>query len=460
MDPIKISYTEDLEDVLREMEQDGSYVAFELLWMGEEDATYHNGLKISNVDISDKKENFDVLIDGKYQSMPIRNFIKYYFKNIFPDFEIKKFLYDYEEKLGGEISPSQVKPIKVSDFQYNPKDVRSTFLSLTTKTYPHGHEREVLNFLPDLKRDQVGNYYTIIGDNPKPETMFTSHLDTADRKQVTTNLYSVRAKLNTVRNLVPDESGDEYIITDGSSVLGADDKAGVAIMLYMMENNVPGLYYFFIGEERGGIGSNALSKIFDRVDYLSNVKRCVSFDRRLYNSVITEQLGTVCCSNEFATALCKEYNSLGMNLSMDPTGIYTDSASFIDDIAECTNISVGYLNEHTGSENQNMTFLEKIAKASISVNWDSLPTKRKAGFDPEITKKYGGLISELKTVSQDIEIKVVRERYFGYSLRVDLEDTTIDTAYEGLNYVLELIEKYKLGQKVSFDDTYLKIYLN
>ena len=460
MDPIKISYTEDLEDVLREMEQDGSYVAFELLWMGEEDATYHNGLKISNVDISDKKENFDVLIDGKYQSMPIRNFIKYYFKNIFPDFEIKKFLYDYEEKLGGEISPSQVKPIKVSDFQYNPKDVRSTFLSLTTKTYPHGHEREVLNFLPDLKRDQVGNYYTIIGDNPKPETMFTSHLDTADRKQVTTNLYSVRAKLNTVRNLVPDESGDEYIITDGSSVLGADDKAGVAIMLYMMENNVPGLYYFFIGEERGGIGSNALSKIFDRVDYLSNVKRCVSFDRRLYNSVITEQLGTVCCSNEFATALCKEYNSLGMNLSIDPTGIYTDSASFIDDIAECTNISVGYLNEHTGSENQNMTFLEKIAKASISVNWDSLPTKRKAGFDPEITKKYGGLISELKTVSQDIEIKVVRERYFGYSLRVDLEDTTIDTAYEGLNYVLELIEKYKLGQKVSFDDTYLKIYLN
>ena len=460
MDPIKISYTEDLEDVLREMEQDGSYVAFELLWMGEEDATYHNGLKISNVDISDKKENFDVLIDGKYQSMPIRNFIKYYFKNIFPDFEIKKFLYDYEEKLGGEISPSQVKPIKVSDFQYNPKDVRSTFLSLTTKTYPHGHEREVLNFLPDLKRDQVGNYYTIIGDNPKPETMFTSHLDTADRKQVTTNLYSVRAKLNTVRNLVPDESGDEYIITDGSSVLGADDKAGVAIMLYMMENNVPGLYYFFIGEERGGIGSNALSKIFDRVDYLSNVKRCVSFDRRLYNSVITEQLGTVCCSNEFATALCKEYNSLGMNLSMDPTGIYTDSASFIDDIAECTNISVGYLNEHTGSENQNMTFLEKIAKASISVNWDSLPTKRKAGFDPEITKKYGGLISELKTVSQDIEIKVVRERYFGYSLRVDLEYTTIDTAYEGLNYVLELIEKYKLGQKVSFDDTYLKIYLN
>lgn len=460
MDPIKISYTEDLEDVLREMEQDGSYVAFELLWMGEEDATYHNGLKISNVDISDKKENFDVLIDGKYQSMPIRNFIKYYFKNIFPDFEIKKFLYDYEEKLGGEISPSQVKPIKVSDFQYNPKDVRSTFLSLTTKTYPHGHEREVLNFLPDLKRDQVGNYYTIIGDNPKPETMFTSHLDTADRKQVTTNLYSVRAKLNTVRNLVPDESGDEYIITDGSSVLGADDKAGVAIMLYMMENNVSGLYYFFIGEERGGIGSNALSKIFDRVDYLSNVKRCVSFDRRLYNSVITEQLGTVCCSNEFATALCKEYNSLGMNLSMDPTGIYTDSASFIDDIAECTNISVGYLNEHTGSENQNMTFLEKIAKASISVNWDSLPTKRKAGFDPEITKKYGGLISELKTVSQDIEIKVVRERYFGYSLRVDLEDTTIDTAYEGLNYVLELIEKYKLGQKVSFDDTYLKIYLN
>jgi uncharacterized tellurite resistance protein B-like protein len=44
--------------------------------------------------------------------------------------------------------------------------------------------------------------------------MFTSHLDTADRKQLVTNLVST-----------VDSDGDEHILTD-NSILGADDKAG------------------------------------------------------------------------------------------------------------------------------------------------------------------------------------------------------------------------------------------
>jgi hypothetical protein len=71
--------------------------------------------------------------------------------------------------------------IKSTKFVYNPKDPRSTFLSLVTKTYPHGYEDEVLKFLPNLKKDIVGNYYHIVGSNPR--TMFTSHLDTADHRQ-------------------------------------------------------------------------------------------------------------------------------------------------------------------------------------------------------------------------------------------------------------------------------------
>ena len=41
------------------------------------------------------------------------------------------------------------------------------------------------------------------------------------------------------------------------TILGADDKAGMVILLYMIEKKIPGLYYFFIGEEVGCIGSNA-----------------------------------------------------------------------------------------------------------------------------------------------------------------------------------------------------------
>jgi len=268
-----------------------------------------------------------------------------------------------------------MKKIKLDKFEYNPKDPRSTFLSLVTKTYPHGYEDKVLEFLPSLKKDIVGNYYHIIGS--EPTTMFTSHLDSADQKQNDVNLYSYI------------EYGEEMIVSDGKSILGADDKAGVTIMLYMMANNVPGLYYFFIGEEVGGIGSNELSEKFINIDYLKSIKRCVSFDRRDYSSIITHQMGGRCCSEEFANELCNEYNKLGFDMKPDNTGIFTDSAFFIDLIPECTNISVGYFNEHTHKERQNMSYLIKLCSASVSVNWDYLPPINKL---EERIKKFKNFI--------------------------------------------------------------------
>jgi len=71
-------------------------------------------------------------------------------------------------------------PVKVRPFSYDPKDVRSTFLSLTTETYPHGHEEEVMKYLPvpGLQKDPWGNYYLVVGSS---DTMFTCHTDTASR---------------------------------------------------------------------------------------------------------------------------------------------------------------------------------------------------------------------------------------------------------------------------------------
>jgi len=243
-------------------------------------------------------------------------------------------------------------------------NIKNVFLSLVFKTYPYGYEEEVLKHIPfNLKKDKVGNYYYIIGDNPT--TMFTSHLDTFGFKQKYVNLEFY------------ENNGDLFVKTDGESILGADDKAGVTVLLYMMYNNVPGLYYFFIGEEKGRIGSNSLNKIFNKVDYLKNIKRCISFDRRGTNSIIIKQLGEQCCSLEFSNSLKEEYNKSGLKLSLDPTGIYTDSASFMYNIPECTNISVGYYNEHTNNEIQNISYLIKLCKASININWDNLPIKRK-----------------------------------------------------------------------------------
>ena len=441
-----IEITDELLRVLNMLEQNDNYISYDLLYAIEYPTFYKNPKNIERIDVG-KANHFKITIDDVQYDIKIGDLIKYFFKDLYSSMEIWDFIDSYNKVISGE-KKGISKKIKVETFNYNPKDVRSTFLSLVTKTYPHGHEEEVLEFLPELDKDKFGNYYKIIGDNKQPQTMFTSHLDTADRKQMNTNLYSQEV------------NGDEIIYTDGTTILGSDDKSGVTIMLYMMENNVPGLYYFFIGEERGGIGSNKLSSEYDSFPYLKNIKRCISFDRRDTKSVITSQLGRSCCSNQFATALCKEYNSKGMEFSMDPNGIYTDSASFLDQIPECTNISVGYENEHTGRERQNITFLKKVAEASINVNWDSLPTHRNVILNNELVRKYSHFIKEIKRTYFGVDVKLAGTDDNKLFISIDLDEVDIDLAYTGLIKLQTMMKKYKLNDDSAIiDDVYLKIEL-
>ena len=447
-DEIKIAFSARLVKLLTTMEDDyDDYIAYELNWMADARSKYANDMNISRLDISDSDYFFDAIIGGRRQYIKIGTFLRSYFPGIYDEESIRKFSSTIVNlKKGVKVALQPVgTPIEHKPFVYNPKDVRSTFLSLVTKTYPMGHETEVLQFLPDLEIDKFGNYYKVIkGDDT---TMFTSHLDTADRTQLPTKLLS---KI---------EDGDEYIYTNGTSILGADDKAGVAVMLYMMENKIPGIYYFFIGEERGGIGSRDLASEYSSFEFLKNVKKCVSFDRRKTGSVITSQYGRVCCSNEFATALCKEYNKSGLNLSTDPTGVFTDSASFIDDISECTNVSVGYNNEHTFREIQNMTYLEKLAKASLKVNWSQLPAVRKVGINEELLRRHKTLIDTVKKSIFGLDVRVVgvQDKIF---IKIDLDLADVKTIFDTLSQVQGLLYKHRTADPyVVFDETNIKIEL-
>jgi hypothetical protein len=235
--------------------------------------------------------------------------------------------------------------------------IRRKFLQLTRTTIPHGKERLLLGHLPEgYKKDKWGNYFITVGENPT--TMFTCHLDTASKEFVN----------------IKHKQSPNFIETDGKSILGADDKAGMTVILWMISKRVPGIYYFFIGEEVGCIGSRALAKEFN----FPNIKKVVSFDRRGTSSVITEQLYGRCCSDIFAKALSDQLNAVEpkFKYAPDPTGIMTDSAQFIDLVPECTNISVGYYNEHTGREKQDMEHLIRLCHAVTKVNWESLPVIR------------------------------------------------------------------------------------
>ena len=207
--------------------------------------------------------------------------------------------------------------------------IKSTFLKLTSKTYPYGYEDDFvkemqdINVLPkNLEKDSQGNYFLKIGDT---RTIFASHFDTACKSQTP---------------VVHKIQGD-IISTDNTSILGADDKAGVTIMLWMIRNNVPGTYYFFIGEEVGCIGSGLAAKF---IEFKGIYDRIISFDRRGTTSIITHQSGTRTCSDEFGRELAKQLNNhrIGLEYKIDDTGVYTDSAEFTSVIPECTNVSVGY----------------------------------------------------------------------------------------------------------------------
>lgn len=215
------------------------------------------------------------------------------------------------------------------------------------------------NIFPNLEKDAWGNYFLIIGTS---RTTFTAHLDTACKDQVN------------VKHFI---SKQQIVTTDGKTILGADDKAGVTILLWLIKNNIPGLYYFFIGEEVGCVGSSAAS-VYGQFKGLYD--RVISFDRRGTNSVITFQSSSRSCSDEFAKELSSQLNKFSnLYYKPDNTGVYTDSAEFVDIVPECTNISVGYQSEHTFRESQDLYHLNKLALACLDVKWEELPTKRIAG---------------------------------------------------------------------------------
>ena len=443
--PVLIKFTDDFWQMLDKISADDNIVWD--IYSLDSNQDIENKMGITQVDISDEIGYFDIKVGSKTSKINVGVFIKQFFKEKFTQEQINKFIKDYN-KVVGKISGKEINPenlIKPREFKYEPSNVRDTFISLVTETYPMGHEEEVVPFItPGLNKDKYGNYYKVIGNS---DTAFTCHLDTASRTKSKVGLVAY------------EKDNQDFIMTDGTSILGADDKAGVAVIMYMIEKNIPGVYWFFYGEERGGIGSSKVANDYESYDFMKGIKKMVSFDRRNYYSVITSQMGVSCCSNEFAESLCKELNKSGLKLNLDPTGVFTDSANFTELIPECTNVSVGYFNEHTHDELQNITYLEKLAKACVSANWDKLVVKRKVGFDNEILKKYNGMIKQLKRVIFYNNDSVKGENG---KLVIDLEisDPDVNHFYSDLTRLQQLFSTFKIDPDIKFYDDHIKIELD
>ena len=209
-----------------------------------------------------------------------------------------------------------------------------------------------------VKRDAAGNLHVDTRVSQTNRTLFVAHVDTVHRDQGPNKI----AKDAT------------HWRADGAP-LGADDGAGVAMLMHLLHNGVDAYYVFTQGEECGGIGAKWLADNMSNL--LTEFDRAVAFDRRGIDSVITHQSRGRCCSDAFAEALSAALNADDTLMYLpDNTGVYTDTAEFTLFIPECTNISVGYMHEHSDRESLDITHFAALAARVVAIDWDGLPTER------------------------------------------------------------------------------------
>jgi len=216
--------------------------------------------------------------------------------------------------------------------------------------------------------DTCGNLHVDARTDDTHRTLFVAHVDTVHRVEGKNPIRKVNTKKEHVWHATP------------ASCLGADDGAGVAMLVHMLHGGVAGYYIFTQGEECGGIGAKHIAKYYPEL--LDMFDRAIAFDRRGTDSVITHQGYGRCCSDIFGQALATALNGDDFNLmySTDDSGVYTDTAEFVDNIPECTNISIGYYSEHGEREHLDVNHFQRLADAVLLFDWDALPVER----DPKI----------------------------------------------------------------------------
>lgn len=231
---------------------------------------------------------------------------------------------------------------------------------------PHGSKaekrfaRDYLDVIPGMESDSFGNrFLKIAGDGDS--VIWASHIDTVHRKGGTQKIRK-RADLIT---LAADSK---------SRCLGADDGAGVWLMLQMITEGKPGVYIFHRAEECGGLGSDFIASYSANIT--ADASAIISLDRFGFDSVVTHQGGRS-CSDTFAQSLA---DGLGLdNLKPDDTGLFTDSANYVDVIGECTNLSVGYFGHHTTAESLDVGFICLLRSKLLALDSSALVIERAAG---------------------------------------------------------------------------------
>jgi putative aminopeptidase FrvX len=234
------------------------------------------------------------------------------------------------------------------------------------------------------KKDGYGNQVVIVGSSPT--VLWSSHTDT-----------------------VHSRGGNQTLSWDGkflslpkdskSDCLGADCTAGVFIMTEMIKAQVPGLYVFHYGEEVGCLGSRAIAT--HTPEFLDGIQYAIAFDRRGTKSIITHQ-GSRCCSDAFADSIKAQ---LPARYEHDDGGSVTDTRMYMGIVPECSNISVGFYNEHSPDEMLDTAHLFELRDHMLKIDVSKFvvardpkviePKKKKLGQYSQFQRREATTIEDL-----------------------------------------------------------------
>ena len=270
-------------------------------------------------------------------------------------------------------SADDLRPVTLSLSADN-RAAYETLLGMHTYKRPHGcrTEKRFINryIIPlGMKVDGFGNYWKQIGESP---LMWSCHTDTVHSNKGMLRIGFDKNEIGVAEK-------------DTSNCLGADDGAGVWLMQQMILAERPGLYLFHRAEEIGRKGSTHIAKNYAKD--LTGIKFAIALDRRGKDSIITHQQSARCCSEAFSKSLAEQLN---MGFKSDDTGSYTDTASYVDLIGECTNLSVGYTGAHTHMERLDIDFIFKLRDALMTLDASKLDDIRKPGEKSYKSYTYTG----------------------------------------------------------------------
>jgi len=250
---------------------------------------------------------------------------------------------------------------------------RSGLIDILSWARPHDSEAErvfcraYLDSVPGMSADAFGNRMLTIGDRPR--VMWSCHVDTVaargGRQAVCVDALGIAGLRNGKAGMS----------------LGADDGAGIWIMLNMIAAQRPGLYVFHRGEELGCLGSSWIRRNTPAV--LDGIDAAIAFDRAGFGDVITHQSYGQTCSTAFATSLAHSLNtgSPGFRYAPDNTGVFTDTNEYAGIVPECTNLSVGYHNQHGPRETLNLDHCAQLLAVMLRLDASRLMIERDPARD-------------------------------------------------------------------------------